>query len=453
MLINATAAGLPLASQSVHTVVTSPPYFSGLRQYAGSQVSSWENSGYDTERAGPFTPHALYPPGAAGPHRIQPPNSAAPLGHETTAAEYITRLCLVFDEVWRVLRPDGVAWLNLGDCFTDSNLELIPFRVAQALGARGWCVRNETVWGKLNAMPESEAAQGWRFSDAPCACTSGRQESALAAEQARLGAPRHTAGLNTRRERAVDPNCPLCGGTGREGEVGLRKAKWRHTRAHEALFMLTKGGPYWGSAELAREAAAKSRWPAVGEKHAAARARGEPAVEMEAHGRNPRSVIWQSTDSGSAGKNFEHFAMFPVGLVAPLIRATCPPYACLACGAPWAQEVLKTNAGYQDRNHGGRTDGLARPIGGAAWSKLKAAHPDRAGDWRPTCACQAEPVAGVVLDPFCGSGTTGEAARELGRRFIGTDISLPYLRDSAMPRAEGLTSVQALRKLPLFESL
>ena len=56
----------------------------------------------------------------------------------------------------------------------------------------------------------------------------------------------------------------------------------------------------------------------------------------------------------------------------------------------------------------------------------------------------------IVLDPFAGSGTTGAVARLHGRRFVGLDISLVYLRDHALARAEKKTSSNALRTLPLF---
>jgi hypothetical protein len=48
--------------------------------------------------------------------------------------------------------------------------------------------------------------------------------------------------------------------------------------------------------------------------------------------------------------------------------------------------------------------------------------------WEPGCACPArDPVPCVVLDPFCGSGTTGVVARRFGRSFVGTDLNPSYL--------------------------
>jgi DNA modification methylase len=134
-----------------HTCVTSPPYF-GLRDY-----------------------------GVEGQ-----------IGLEATPEAYVTRLVEVFREVRRVLRDDGTLWVNLGDSYarnggTDRNisstgkagnslrsLEMlpdrkqrapigmkekdligIPWRVAFALQADGWYLRQDIIWSKPNPMPES----------------------------------------------------------------------------------------------------------------------------------------------------------------------------------------------------------------------------------------------------------------------------------------------------------
>jgi len=132
---------------SVHCVVTSPPYF-GLRDY-----------------------------GVKGQ-----------IGLEPTPEEFVQALVEVFREVRRVLRNDGTLWLNLGDSYAtgtkwgdstggkaaaglhghggggrnktrpglpDKNLIGIPWRVAFALQADGWYLRQDIIWSKSNPMPES----------------------------------------------------------------------------------------------------------------------------------------------------------------------------------------------------------------------------------------------------------------------------------------------------------
>ena len=132
-----------LPPESVNMVMTSPPYF-GLRDYG---------------------------------HEDQ-------IGLEESLDEYIQNLVDVFREVRRVLRPDGSAWLNLGDSYSQSgrtnhdkdgtapdgqghsrghdagafgpkNKMLVPHRVAIALQEDGWIVRNDVTWLKPNAMPQS----------------------------------------------------------------------------------------------------------------------------------------------------------------------------------------------------------------------------------------------------------------------------------------------------------
>ncbi len=142
-----------LADESVQCCVTSPPYF-GLRDY-----------GHDGQ-----------------------------IGLEETPDEYVAKIVKVFREVRRVLRKDGTLWLNLGDSYAstggahgnrdDNQLGVgakrthafgggdqqarraplglkpkdligIPWRVAFALQADGWYLRQDIIWHKPNPMPES----------------------------------------------------------------------------------------------------------------------------------------------------------------------------------------------------------------------------------------------------------------------------------------------------------
>jgi len=129
--------------ESVQVVVTSPPYWS-LRNY-----------------------------GIEGQ-----------IGLESSLEEYLKALTVVFEHVWRVLRNDGVLWVNIGDTYTSGGrtwrapdrknkaraMELrpptpqglkpkdligIPWRLALALQAAGWYLRADVIWDKPNAQPES----------------------------------------------------------------------------------------------------------------------------------------------------------------------------------------------------------------------------------------------------------------------------------------------------------
>jgi len=78
------------------------------------------------------------------------------LGLEETPEEYVEKMVKVFREVKRVLKDDGTVWLNLGDSYGDEKqLTGIPWRVAFALQADGWWLRQDIIWHKPNPMPES----------------------------------------------------------------------------------------------------------------------------------------------------------------------------------------------------------------------------------------------------------------------------------------------------------
>lgn len=109
------------------------------------------------------------------------------IGQDQTLEEYINSLEEVFTQVYRILKPDGTLWLNLGDtyCGTGSkenhfdprykygrngqqvainhkvdglkakNLLGVPWKVAFALQKKGWILRQDIIWYKPNAMPES----------------------------------------------------------------------------------------------------------------------------------------------------------------------------------------------------------------------------------------------------------------------------------------------------------
>jgi site-specific DNA-methyltransferase (adenine-specific) len=78
------------------------------------------------------------------------------IGLEATPEDYVERIVAVFREVRRVLKDDGTLWLNLGDSYADGKqLVGIPWRVAFALQADGWWLRQDLIWHKPNPMPES----------------------------------------------------------------------------------------------------------------------------------------------------------------------------------------------------------------------------------------------------------------------------------------------------------
>jgi DNA modification methylase len=252
--------------QSVHTCVTSPPYF-GLRDY-----------GMDGQ-----------------------------IGLEDTPEEFVARLVEVFREVRRVLRDDGTLWLNLGDSYAaqrggthqpaetlaggkggvasdgsrvnrdrhdgynptrnasaiglkHKDLIGIPWRVAFALQADGWFLRQDIIWNKPNPMPES-----------------------------------------------VTDRC---------------------TKAHEYVFLLSKRPRYYFDNEAIKEPAAESSISRLSQATLEQQA-GSARVPVKTNGnmkavggeiRNKRSV-WTVTTKPFKGA---HFATFPPDLIEPCILAGSP---------------------------------------------------------------------------------------------------------------------------------
>lgn len=78
------------------------------------------------------------------------------LGLEQTPDEYVSTMVEVFRCVRDVLADDGTLWLNIGDSYGPGKQLLgVPWRLAFALQADGWVLRQDIIWEKPNAMPES----------------------------------------------------------------------------------------------------------------------------------------------------------------------------------------------------------------------------------------------------------------------------------------------------------
>lgn len=380
-----------------HACVTSPPYW-GLRDY-GLAPSDWP--------AVEYSPMAGLPPVAV-------PAMRCALGLEPSPEAYIAHLVLVFRAVRRVLREDGVLWLNLGDSYAANrdkqvtptkwkslkqgqpssvpwglkpkDLVGIPWRAAFALQADGWYLRSDVIWAKPNPMPES-------VSDRP-------------------------------------------------------------TKAHEYLFILTKSLRYFWDADAVRERAKDpeddirrilgDRRKTYAQTHQNSRPSGafvgdttEDAVRNRiAAGRNIRTVWTMAT----LPSRVAHFAVMTPRLAERCVKASTSERGCCpSCGAPWVRQVERNQ--YSDRPG-------SRPLGTRGnQPSLRAAvgQPQQGGryvetntlGWSPSCSCApAAPVPCRVLDPFGGSGTTAHVADVLGRSATLCEQSAAYAALVEPRRAE-----------------
>lgn len=214
MIINANATHIPLKDESVHCIVTSPPYF-GLRRYQIPD-SIWDGeAGCDHQWDEIIVPAAngiIHEGGMSGETLSGSSATRRPqkskfcvrcgawkgqLGGEPSISLYVSHITHVFREVRRVLRQDGILWLNLGDSYASGqggclnpgggersfgkhlkavgvhplqrtnisdlrrdglkpkDLCEIPSEVVRALRADGWWLRSRIPWIKENGMPES----------------------------------------------------------------------------------------------------------------------------------------------------------------------------------------------------------------------------------------------------------------------------------------------------------
>ena len=73
----------------------------------------------------------------------------------TTADEFIDQLLQTMSQAWRVLKPQGSLWLNMGDNTTDGFVQGIPWRVVlNMMDRQGWLLVNEVVWNKTTTSPQ-----------------------------------------------------------------------------------------------------------------------------------------------------------------------------------------------------------------------------------------------------------------------------------------------------------
>ncbi len=340
-----------LPDQSAHCVVTSPPYF-GLRSYL----------------------------------RPDDPRKPFEIGTERTPDEYVAKMVEVFREVGRVLRDDGTVWLNLGDAYSDKQLQGIPWKVAFALQADGWYLRSDTIWAKPNPMPES-------ITDRP---TRSHEYLFLLTKS-----ERYFYDSEAIKEDAATDDIRRPYGSPGMWEVDGRPPEKRH-----------------GGEPRKQDSLGKNTYTGFNDRY-------EPVLK-----RNKRDVWFIPTQPYPGS----HFAVFPEALVEPCIKAgTSEKGCCPKCGAPFvrviekgdevkcghstsrkAQEVITEYRGETSTEHSVFATGTTK-------EKITTG-------WRPTCSCGLDPVPATVLDPFGGSGTVAKVSRDLGRDSIYCDLNPSYVQ-------------------------
>jgi DNA modification methylase len=328
------------------------------------------------------------------------------LGLEATPELYVEHMVAVFREVRRVMRPDATCWINLGDSYAQSsygsgggwaksregydnapaqdrslfkdpgyqhglkNKDLvgIPWRVAFALQADGWWLRQDIVWAKLNPMPESVTDR----------CTKSHEYLFLLTKNARYYYD---------AEAIKEPISPTA----------------------------SYGGKYNVDTK------SFNRQGNIGNSGM--------VIEMPLDGKRNRRDVWFIA---TQPYREAHFATMPEKLVEPCILAgTSEKGCCPKCGKAWVRAVEskrmnRTELPVGDPRHRPNTyNGAYGEING----KADAGYTETITlGWRPSCTCDAgDPIPCVVLDPFNGAGTVGKVAVGLGRSYVGIELNPEYI--------------------------
>jgi DNA modification methylase len=371
----------------VQTCVTSPPYY-GLRDYG----------------------------------------HAGQIGLEATPEEFIAKLVAVFAEVRRVLRDDGTCWVNIGDSYataagaTDDrrgrsgnlgnggrNGVAIPTRRAGAAGALKAKDLIGVPWMLAFALRAGFSA---------CDCCGVEKRSDIW--------PVHNG-------HRVCIDCAL---QGKHSKVLPTEPGWylrqdiiwakpnpmpesvtdRCTKAHEYVFLLSKSERYYFDQGAIAEVVAPSTTerlsqPTLDQQEGSHRVPGKTNGPMKAVGRkalpDSQSRLGDFRDEQRRGSKRYSFARPPKD------------------GTGEHGQKPQHREDREDRDYCGRRNKRSvwtvttKPYTGAHFAVFPP-------DLIEPCILAGAPAGGVVLDPFFGSGTTGEVAQRLGRAWIGCELNPEY---------------------------
>ena len=430
-----------IPSGSVQCCVSSPPYW-GLRDYG---TADWRGGDPECDHIAPAlggngesslvngdsaggkkvayrTQQYRDVCGKCGAQRVD-----SQIGLEKTPEEYVAEIVAVYREVWRALRDDGTCWVNLGDSYNAAgrrghgtrngvkqgtnrasaerqdacrpsadalkpkDLIGIPWRVAFALQADGWYLRQDLIWAKPNPMPESVTDR----------CTKAHEYVFLLSkspsyfyDQEAIKEDSETGSNGSRFDtgKTIDAQMrPFTAGDRIETVTRNRRSVWN---------ISTK--PFSGShfATMPPDLAETCILAGTSAKGACPKC-GAPWVRIVERDR-------VATRPGNDTK---------VGRVGVHPDSPYHDHAGMICG----------NRDPQRHTTVTQTTG-----------------------WEPSCECNAgEPVPCIVLDPFGGAGTTAIVAEGHGRDWILCELNESYANDIAWPRIrQGWSPVTGRAKTP-----
>lgn len=451
-----------LPENFIHCVVTSPPYY-GLRDYG---TATWEGGKKDCDHKPPVdTEKAIRKSGLTQRNAVKKGGGVVDkksnaymgnaksvhyknkcarcgavridhqIGLEDNVQGYVDALVEVGREVRRVLRDDGVFWLNLGDSYVSTGGADKP---------RHWDGRDKN----FNATPKRKRGQpgvGNRYDRTLVRKGRNQVPDTMRGE---VGVPEF--GPNRQPQPGLKHKDLM--GVPWRAALALQADGWylrmdviwakpqpmpesvvdRPTKSHEYIFMLTKQPHYYFDAFAIREESITT-WnskktlgaPRKKEAHMTeqdfSRMRTQFAAntfheDMAKMGRNKRSVWSISTPNyGEA-----HFATFPEELVELCVKSSAGEHGCCAkCGTPWVRTIEK----------------------GESKTGMAGSYELRTAGWVQDCKCKGKDAAVVpcrVLDPFGGAGTVGLVAAKLNQDGYLCELNDEYAQMAMRRIANGL---------------
>ncbi len=431
-----------LPENYVHCAVTSPPYFN-LRKYAGGDTEIWDGDPNCQHEWGDTIPrvgseyredrgtyasapvrlaNAEVNKATSGNFCIKCGAWRGQLGGEPTPALYLSHLIEIMREVRRVLRSDGVFWLNIGDScaggkgrsggasperqaerFRDGDslnrscdqltapkttrtlddraalrasgikpldMVLIPEQLAILARQDGWYVRSIVIWAKgvscsdeFNGNPMPESVNGWRFERHRIKIgDNGRGRESWRNGSNETPQQDHDKDGNFLNS-AVWQDCPGCEKCNPHNGYVLRKGSWRPTDSYEHILMLTKTDSYYAD----REAVLEHGVYPDGES----RQGGDSHKSLDAGSRTTEG-LHNKEWVGNGGRNLRSVWMFPTRSFSGAHFATFPPRlpelciksstsergVCPQCGSPYARIVDKGLTAHDGKTDCRYTDGM-----------------------------------------------------------------------------------------------
>jgi len=439
-----------MESESVHCVVSSPPYF-GLRDY-GVEPAIWDgNPNCDHVwldatyvRNTDKTAGAKQNTNSGAVGRDEPVvNGFCSLcgawrgcfGLEPSLELYVAHSVQILREIRRILRPDGTVWWNVGDSYAGSwgnyggqnrgngtqreiisgslpnpaydgleqwkpptadvaglkpkDLCMIPARVALALQADGWWLRSEIIWAKPAPMPESVTDRPTRSHEQIFLLTKSEK---YFYDQNAVRQPLKQSSIDRLSQDVENQNGSTRANGGAKSNGNFRAA--------------VSGG------HLKSQIVGQHSGLTLGHHH----------QDIE-QGANLRDVWTINTE----GFRDAHFAVFPTEIPRRCILAgTSEKGVCGECGAPWTRVVERSA---MEINRSGRGEKIFGGNHSTAASGTMTKPPECLTiGWQPSCKHEGDPIPATVLDPFAGSGTTLLVALRYGRSAIGIELNPDYVR-------------------------